>query len=385
MSAAQDPPPAQGAAAAIGQLAEKVYAVFSAPIHPTLEPVAPGGGLAVGIGATPEPLRRESGMLGFEGRASVSLKKYWVVEGSTWWQGSNRYRVEGYGRARSMRELDYYGLGDSPVSQHSNFQMDDRSVGGLAWLRAVPWLGIGGRIEGLWPGIDEGHDEELPSIEALFTEATAPGITGQRSFLRTQLFLDVNYPNAFERARTGGDYQVSYNWYNDGGDSSAYAFRRFTLELQQRIGLGPRPGRLTLHLLLSTAQTDAGNEVPFYLMPTLGGSHNLMAYNESIIGGDQTIATLRGFEDFRFRDRNLLLMQAEYRFKIWGPVQGTVFADSGQVSREVSDWARSRLKGDIGFSLSLMRSDATVVRIDFAFGGGEGAQHFLTPGRVIAP
>ena len=371
--------------AGLARIAESVYRVFTRPVHPTLKPVAPGGGLTVGIGASPEPFRRERGMLGIEGRASVSLKKYWIAEGHTWWQSSRRYRLEMYGRARSMRELDYYGLGiDTPRGNRANFQLNDRSAGGLGWIRPVPWLGVGARLEGLWPDVDRGHHEGMPSIETLFTELTAPGLAVQPSFLRAQVFVDVNYPsNAFERARTGGDYQVAYNVYDDGGEASRYSFRRFTVEMQQRIGLGPRPGRLTLHLLLSTAQTDAGREVPFYLMPTLGGAANLMAFNEQILGSDETIATLRGFADYRFRDRNLLLIQSEYRFMVWGPVQGTVFAEAGQVARAAGDFSVSRMKGDAGISLSLMRSSSTVIRLDVAAGGGEGARGFVTLGRVL--
>jgi hypothetical protein len=384
---AQAQPPAQPAGSGVARIGESIYKVFSAPVHPTLAPVAPGGGLTIGIGATPEVFRHESGVLGVSGRASISLKKYWSTEGNTWWQGSNRFRIEGYGRARGMRELDFYGVGnDSVQSLHSNFNFTDRSLGGTGWVRPVPWLGIGGRVEGLWPDIDPGRNEDLPSIEALFTEGDAPGLAQQPTFIRSQLFVDVNYPsNEFERARNGGDYQFGYNVYSDLGSPSQYAFRRTHFEAQQRFGIGPRPGRLTLHVLVSTSQTDEGHAVPFYLMPTLGGSHNLLAFGEQIIGGDQTIATLRGFEDFRFRDRNLLLMQAEYRFKVWGPIQATVFVDSGQVAPDLSDWALERMKRDAGFSLSLMRSDSTVLRFDFAFWSGEGSQFFMSPGRVIAP
>jgi hypothetical protein len=384
---AQAQPPAQPSGAALGQIVESIYKVFSAPVHPTLAPVAPGGGLTVGIGATPEVFRHESGVLGVAGRASISLKKYWLTEGNTWWQGSNRFRVEGYGRARGMRELDYYGVGnDSLESQQTNFNFTDRSLGGTGWVRPIRWLGIGGRVESLWPEIDRGRNADLPSIETLFTEGNTPGLLSQPTFVRTQVFVDVNYPSSeFERPRNGGDYQFAYNVYSDLDSPAQYSFRRTHFEAQQRFGVGPRPGRLTLHLLVSTSQTDEGHNVPFYLMPTLGGSHNLMAFSEQIIGGDQTIATLRGFEDFRFRDRNLLLMQAEYRFKVWGPIQATVFVDGGQVAPDLSGWALQRMKRDAGFSLSLMRSDSTVLRFDFAFWSGEGSQSFVIPGRVIAP
>jgi len=51
------------------------------------------------------------------------------------------------------------------------------------------------------------------------------------------------------------------------------------------------------HVALS--QTGSGNEVPFYLMPTLGGASTLHAYS-----------------DYRFRDRNAASVGAEYRWPV---------------------------------------------------------------------
>jgi hypothetical protein len=113
--------------------------------------------------------------------------------------------------------------------------------------------------------------------------------------------------------------------------------------------------------------------------------NNLQGFRESLIGGDENIATLRGFRDFRFRDQDLLLLQAEFRHKVWGPVDLTVFVDAGKVAPQASDLTLSHLRHDVGVSLSLMRGNATVVRLDFGFAGGEGTHMFLTPGRVIAP
>jgi len=110
----------------------------------------------------------------------------------------------------------------------------------------------------------------------------------------------------------------------------------------------------------------------------------LRGYNEELIGGDESTATLRGYRDFRFRDANVVLGQAEYRFKAWGPIDVTVFADAGSVASARQDLFNT-IKHDVGFSISLMRVNATVVRLDIAFGGGEGTHGFFTIGRVLAP
>ena len=77
--------------------------------------------------------------------------------------------------------------------------------------------------------------------------------------------------------------------------------------------------------------------MPFYLLYTLGGSGGLKTFRPDLLGGDGTRATLRGFRNFRFRDRNLVLMQAEYRIPVHRSVHATVFVDAGQVAPRPSE------------------------------------------------
>jgi len=95
--------------------------------------------------------------------------------------------------------------------------------------------------------------------------------------------------------------------------------------------------------------------------------------------GDETTATLRGFDGYRFRDRNLLLLQAEFRQHLWAQFDATFFVDTGKVTHDASQIGLSGLKHDVGISISFMRVDATIIRFDFAFAGGEGGHSFLTP------
>lgn len=81
----------------------------------------------------------------------------------------------------------------------------------------------------------------------------------------------------------------------------------------------------------------SGSRVPFYLPQTLGGVGGVRSFNDEILGSDATKATLRGFRDLRFRGTKLMLLQAEYRLKIAGPIDATLFVDAGTVSARPAD------------------------------------------------
>lgn len=120
--------------------------------------------------------------------------------------------------------------------------------------------------------------------------------------------------------------------------------------------------------------------VPITSEITLG---EVRSFNDQILGSDATKASLRGFRDLRFRGPHLLLLQAEYRLKIAGPVDATVFVDAGTVSACRSNLEFSCLARSYGFSLSVMTIDATAIRMDLGFGGREGAHVFFSVGPIL--
>ena len=142
--------------------------------------------------------------------------------------------------------------------------------------------------------------------------------------------------------------------------------------------------RLTLHGLMTTTYTAAGRTVPFYYQETLGGAGAVREFDDEIIGTDGSKATLRGFADLRFRGPHSMFLQAEYRCGVWGPIDATAFADAGKVTTRRSDLDFTNLKYGYGFSVSAMKGDATVVRVDVGFGGGEGAHAFFSLGGMFA-
>jgi outer membrane protein assembly factor BamA len=79
---------------------------------------------------------------------------------------------------------------------------------------------------------------------------------------------------------------------------------------------------LALQALLTLA---AGN-VPFYTMSQLGGEYNM-----------------RGYYQGRFRDRNMAVVQAEYRLPVWWRFGLVVFGDAGEVAHTFGAFALNGL------------------------------------------
>jgi hypothetical protein len=224
------------------------------------------------------------------------------------------------------------------------------------------------------PDLGRGAHPSVPSIEDVFSESSVPGFSAEPTFGRYRGFAELTYPfvpgpadpEAPESYR--GAYQIALEAVRD-HDSGQHSFHRWETEVQQRIP-GLRPGqRLTLHGFVSSTNTDA--DVPFYMLYTLGGSGGLKAFRPDLLGTDGTRATLRGFRSYRFRDRALVLMQAEYRIPIVSQVHATVFVDAGQVAPRPSALFKD-LRTGTGFSLGYMHEGKSVARVDVGFGGGEG-------------
>ena len=224
----------------------------------------------------------------------------------------------------------------------------------------------------------------MPSIENVFAESIVPGgFSTEPVFGRYRGLVEFTHPGAantdFDNVDDDsyrGTYQVALEAVRDHSEGR-HNFHRWEAEVQHRIP-GFRPGqRLTLHGLV--ASTSSNGDVPYYMLYTLGGTGGLKAFRPDMLGSDGTRATLRGFRNYRFRDRDLVLMQAEYRIPLHEQIHSTVFVEAGQVAPRTSELF-SDLKASTGFSLSYVRKGRTLGRMDVGFGGGEGVHVFWSFG-----
>jgi hypothetical protein len=345
---------------------------FSKPLHPVVGGVASGGGLGAGIGYdSPDDTAWYQ-----KAEAMVTMRRYWSLEGEVGRRSlDKRFEVGAFGAVRHMNRIDYFGLGPrAAFEDHSVFRLRDTAFGARGWHRVAPAIRLGGSASIYVPSLGSGVHPRVPSIEEVFSEASVPGFSAEPTFGRYRGFAELIYPvlpdpeAIDDTTHYGGTYQLALEAVRD-QDAGRHSFHRWEAEVQQRIP-GIRPGqRLTLHGLVAT--TNSGADVPFYMLYTLGGSGGLKAFRPDLLGTDGTRATLRGFRSYRFRDRDLVLMQAEYRIPLHRNVQATVFVDSGQVAPRPSELFKD-LRTSTGFSLGYVRKGKSVGRVDVGFGGGEG-------------
>jgi hypothetical protein len=360
--------------------AQPVIDSFSQPVHPVIGSVASGGWLGVGVGYnSPEQERWYR-----EAEAMVTVRRYWSLEGEIGRRSlSKQSQVAVFGGVRHMNRLDYFGIGpDTVFENRSVFRLRETTFGSRGWFRPAPAIRIGGSAAIYIPDVGAGANASVPSIETVFAPATVPGFSAEPTFGRYRGFAELVYPavaapgSRDESNNYRGTYQLALEAVRD-HDSGRHNFHRWETEVQQRIP-GWKPGqRLTLHGFLAT--TNTGSDVPFYMLYTLGGSGGLKSFRPDLLGTDGTRATLRSFRNFRFRDRDLVLMQAEYRIPLAEQVHATVFVDSGQVAPRTSELFKD-LRTGTGFSLSYVRNGKSLARVDVGYGGGEGVQVFWSFG-----
>ena len=314
----------------------------------------------------------------------ATFRRYWLLEGEVGHRSdSNRAQLGAFGAVRDMGRISYYGIGpDTVLSRRAAFGLRETSLGTRGWIRPVPAVRLGGSVAAYMPNIGPSNSSRIASIESVFGDASVvPGLAAEPTFGRYRGFIELSHPSSDDRDTPDGNsyrgaYQLAFETVRD-YESGQHNFHRWETEVQQRVP-GLRAGhRLTLHGFL--ASTNSGSDVPFYMLYTLGGSGGLKTFRPDMLGSDDTRASLRGFNNFRFRDRNLVLMQAEYRIPLHKYVHSTVFFDAGQVAPRTSDLF-SELRANTGFSLSYMRKGRTLGRMDVGFGGGEGVHVFWSFG-----
>jgi hypothetical protein len=357
----------------IKKFARSIGKVFGAPLHPVISSVSSGSGIGAGLGWD-VPLK---GDWTWNSKGVYSIREYWGAETRIEYEG-RRTAFEVYGRLRDLTRVAFYGLGnESSEDDRSNFAMREGTAGAWGSFKLLPFLTVGARAEEVWPELRAGEDPKLQSTTALFDDEALPSLSNQARYARVQGSADIIIP-----AMVGdGFYQGTivrgtFARFED-LELDRYSFDRIDVEAQQKFaGIGASQ-RLTLHGWVSHSETANGQEVPFYLQRTLGARGQLKSVHEYLLGSDGTQATLRGYNTFRFRDRDLLLLQAEYRVPLWGPFDMTAFYDAGKVAPTRSELNLDDLHDNYGFSVSFMRAHSTVARVDLGL-GGEGPQWIIS-------
>jgi len=264
--------------------------------------------------------------------------------------GGRPLAVRMQGQYYEFPQEDFFGLGrDSQKGDRTDYLLRSTETGaGFHWKPARR-LDVAGGVSYLSPQIGSGTDSRIPSTEQLFDPATLPGFARQPDFLRSAASVAFDWRDNPLHPHAGGRYSAQLSNFRD-QDVNAFDFRQVEVDVQQYVPLPNRYRTVALRASAVLTDADADHQVPFFFLPTLGGSH-----------------VLRGFREFRFRDRNSLAMTAEYRWEAWWALDGALFVDAGTVAANRRDLTFRDLDVSYGVGFRMHSNTAFVARLDLAF------------------
>ena len=265
---------------------------------------------------------------------------------------------------REATEVGFYGIGpDSLAENRTNYAFRQPYTQATLTLRPTRrhWLIQGGTEWTEWQ--QQPAHGSSPSVDTTYTPETLPGLDADVTYIHSQATMGFDWRPFPGYARRGGYYAVTAHDYTD--TSSDFGFNRIDYEAIQHFPILREAWAITLRGLVQTAFHKGGQEIPFFMLPSLGGG-----------------STLRGFSSWRFRDRNSLLLQAEWRVMANRFFDTAFFYDTGKVAARPSDLDFNGLQHDYGVGFRFHSLDATVLRVDVAR-SDEGTRFVFAASRVF--
>jgi hypothetical protein len=334
-------------------------------IHPKLGSLTTGSGFAYGVGFRDRDLFSNTGAL--EIWAAGSIKRYWATEARMRFPrlAHNHLYLEGWGSRRDYPQENFFGLGpDSNRDDRSDYAIRTDHFGGRAGVRPVTHLLVGGGMEYLKPRLGAGKNDQFPDVPVVFPPSEVPGINSRSDFMRSEAFVEVDYREPLY-PKKGGWYRVDFSHYDD-RTTDQFTFNQLEADVRQFFGFLAGRRVIATRLFVSTSDTEAGQTMPFFFMPTLGGND-----------------TLRGFREYRFRAPHAILAQAEYRWEIWSGFDGAFFYDAGKVADTRSDLNFKDLESDYGVGFRFNTNNGVMFRVDAAFGSKDGTHLYIVVGGIF--
>lgn len=282
----------------------------------------------------------------------------------------------GYEKSLTRR---FYGFGAGTRDADETSYTDLTAFGSLGFELALPDPGdnlvVGASIKGEWHSLSRGEVHDQSDTEDIFPGTFFRADDHALGWLELEIRYDTRDSQrlpyrGFALGANIDSALVQTDW-DLGTTFSGYGIKIFPLPPLLHGGGDPReenPPTDTLAFQLITATT-AGS-LPFYSLPTLGGSR-----------------TLRGFVVGRFRDRSMWHASAEYRF--WVLTRGfpipftqalrvervgfALFGDTGSVADDWPDLFSSRVRASGGIGLRFTLERDAPFRVDLGF-SGEGLE-----------
>ncbi len=316
--------------------------------HPFFDSAYSGGGFTLGVGRA----NYVSAYNYIDVRASYSILGYKraEVEFVAPRMFNRRAHLSVLGGWREATQVGFYGIG-------TNTSKDDRTnylfqqPYASAFLNVFPTRRVlnlrGGAQLTQWS--QKSGEGAFPAVDTKYTPETLPGLGAEVTYLHTLGTIGIDSRTSPEYTRRGVFLGATIHDYKDNDDE--FGFQMAEYEGIAHLPILRETWVLSFRGRVQQAFDKDGQQTPFFMLPSVGGG-----------------SSLRAFSSWRYRDKNSLLMQAEWRIMINRYLDMAFFYDTGKVAARRSDLDFVDLKDNFGFGLRFHGPFSTPLRVELSRG-----------------
>lgn len=250
----------------------------------------------------------------------------------------------------------FFGVGPGAQESMESFYTQETGWAGLSRRTPLPadlmaeemvvYSSVGAR--------GPADDDEYDSIDSVFASAKPFGLRDRSDGVTVSLTLTHDTTSEDGRPERQGSQELKASYFKGSDDVSFWTFRA---EAEQFIHLVFSKQVLALRGHVTWIEDGGAGEVPFQRLLT---------------NDDPDL--LRGYRDFRWRDRGLTALSVEYRWPIWANktadgigLDAYLLTDIGQVFGEFEEISFSNLADSYGFGIRLIGNSGFKGRLEVAW------------------
>lgn len=330
--------------------------------HPFFQNAYSGGGFTLGAGY----MHHVSSYNVLDARASFTTSGYKRMEAEFIAPElfARHGRLSVLGGWREATAVNFYGIGQTtPPENLVNYGFTQPYLSAnldMFPTKKLLLVGLGFEVSQWNQGAGSGSS---PSVEERYTSETLPGLGASPTYSHAQVTVGLDSRTSPGYTRRGGFYGATFHDYTD--TDGAFGFKQIDYTAIQHVPILREAWVLAFRAFAQTTYDKSGQQIPFFMLPALGGGSNLRAYSS-----------------WRLRDLNSLLLQGEWRASVNRFVEMALFYDAGKVAASSSDLDLHGMKTDYGFGVRFHSAISAPLRIELA-NGNEGFRLVFASSQVF--
>jgi hypothetical protein len=237
----------------------------------------------------------------------------------------------------------YFGIGPFTPDEDESLYRQEVTWGGVTYTRQLPasFAGLASVIVSAI-GARPSEEDDPPSLEEVFPNEIPAGFRDRSDGVTLSFVLRHETVPVEGRPTHGGVQRIKASYF-EGTDDDDITFWTYRGEFEQFIPLWFSYRALGVRGYMSWIEQAGNDSIPF---------QRLMSNDEPDL--------LRGFHDFRWRDRGMTGLTFEYRWPIWANANAEatgldayLLADFGQVFSKLDEVGMRNLTDSYGFGIRM--------------------------------